>query len=169
MKKEFYIGIDIGKNGAIMILASEPYLKAISPIAMPMINKELDLQSLYKALEVYKGSQCHVIFEKLGVIYGSSKTTAFSMGYQAGAIEAICISLQLPYTIVHAKVWQKEMFQGIKELTKTNGKTRDTKAMALIAAKRLFPDLELSFKKGLKPHDGLIDALLIAEYGKRNF
>jgi hypothetical protein len=40
--------------------------------------------------------------------------------------------------------------------------------MALIAAKRLFPNQKLVFgDRATKPHDGLIDALLLAEYARR--
>jgi hypothetical protein len=114
------------------------------------------------------GGNPHVVFEKLGVIFGSSKVTAFSMGYQSGAIEMMAIALGIPYTKVPAKQWQKDMFQGIDVIKKTGKSSNDTKAMALIAAKRLFPNQKLTFgEKATKPHDGLVDALLMAEYAKR--
>jgi hypothetical protein len=88
------------------------------------------------------------------------------MGYQVGILEALCVSLNLPYHKVKAKVWQKDMFQGVPELTKS-GK-RDTKGMALVACQRMFPTLKLTFgERATKPHDGLVDAVLIAAYGKR--
>jgi hypothetical protein len=41
--------------------------------------------------------------------------------------------------------------------------------MALMSIKRLFPDLKLTFgEKAKVPDDGLIDAVLIAEYARRN-
>ena len=68
-----------------------------------------------------------------------------------------------------AKQWQKEMFLGVEEITITGKSTRDTKAMALVAIKRIFPNLELTFGvKAKKPHDGLVDAVLMAEYARRN-
>ncbi len=65
------------------------------------------------------------------------------------------------------------MFQGVDQITKPSKTAgakpiRDTKAMALVAVKRLFPDLKLTFgERATKPHDGLIDAVLIAEYARR--
>lgn len=46
--------------------------------------------------------------------------------------------------------------------------TRDTKAMSILAAHRLFPGVSLlRTDKCKKPDDGMSDALLIAEYGRR--
>ena len=167
MSREFNIGIDLGLHGGIVVLAEEPYTKAIAPLAMPTIGDKMDYHSLYKILENYKGTKCHVVFEKLGVIFGSSKATAFSMGYQSGALEAFCIALKLPYTMVQPKIWQKEMFQGVAEITKPGKTTRDTKAMALVAANRLFPYYQLVFGRASKPNDGIVDALLLASYCQR--
>lgn len=175
------IAVDIGKHGAICI--RKPVWKGetrISPFddpdkisiyPMPMISSELDYRALY---EIIAGASKpkHVIFEKLGVIFGTSKTTAFSMGHQAGAVEMLCIALDIPFSKIHAKVWQKEMFEGTSLVTKKSksGKSSvtDTKSTALIVAKQLFPDIKLTFgDKATKPHDGLIDALLLSEYAKR--
>lgn len=169
MQRDFNIGIDIGKKGAIVILARQPWTYATESIPMPLIADKLDYHKLFEILSHYKGTDCHVIFEKLGVIFGTGKSTAFSMGHQSGAVEMACIALNLPYTKVPAKQWQKEMFQGVEEITKPGKSSRDTKAMALIAAKRLYPDYRLTIGKSTTPHDGVVDALLMADYCKRNF
>ena len=140
---------------------------------MPMIKSELDYIELYKLLlPLQESPHALVIFEKLGVIFGTSKATAFSMGHQAGALEGMCIALGVPFHKITAKVWQKEMFQGTVLVTKKSksGKSivTDTKATALIVAKQLFPNQKLTFgDRATKPHDGLIDAMLMAEFAKR--
>lgn len=167
-----YIGIDIGKKGAVVYQGPTGALQSYQ---MPMIKDELDYAFLYDIIQRinarhYEVYDCHphMIFEKLGVIFGSSKATAFSMGHQSGAIEMMAIALGIPYTKVPAKQWQKEMFLGVEEITITGKSTRDTKAMALVAAKRLFPGQSFVFgDRSTKPHDGLVDALLMSEYGKR--
>lgn len=166
-----YIGIDIGKKGAIAVISST----GIMTYQMPMIKEEVSYSDLFDLIQHIQmneiaatGEAPHIIFEKLGVIFGSSKVTAFSMGYQMGSIEMMSISLGIPYTKVHAKQWQKEMFQGVETIKKPNTFTNDTKAMALIAANRLFPGHKFTFgTRATKPHDGMVDALLIAQYGKR--
>jgi len=40
--------------------------------------------------------------------------------------------------------------------------------MALVAAKRLFPGQDFTLtERATKAHDGMVDALLMSEYGKR--
>lgn len=165
---KIYIGIDIGKNGAIVAITQGGII--VNP--MPKIKTELDYHQLSSLIGMYADQNVHVVFEKLGVIFGSSKQTAFSMGEQAGAVEMSCICQDISYTKVRAVDWQKEMFQGLDQITKpsSTGKkeVRDTKAMALVAVKRIFPTLKLTFgDRATKPHDGLIDAVLMAEYARR--
>lgn len=167
----FWIGVDIGKSGAIVIQQKDV---EICILKMPMIKTELDYHELYRILEPFEGGNGMVVFERLGVIFGTSKATAFSMGHQAGAVEMACVALSVPFTKVPPKQWQKDMFTGVDEILKPSksGKTsvRDTKAMALIAVKRLFPNTKLTFgERAEKPHDGLIDALLMSEYTRKNF
>jgi len=163
MNNKVYIGIDIGLKGAICIRHNEE----IITYAMPTNKKVIDIQAIKKILNSYNENM-HVVFEKLGVIYGSSKTTAFSMGYQSGLIEGLCSALNIPYTMVRAVDWQKDMFTGVTVVNKPGKSTKDTKAMALTAIKRLHPDLKLTFGKiATKPHDGLIDSVLMTEYAIR--
>lgn len=167
-----YVGIDIGKAGAIAVMETEDKLGEIYTLPMPMIKNELDykeLSDLIRDLRIAHSCNVHVVFEKLGVIFGSGKSTAFSMGYQSGAVEMACIAHGMSYTKVRAVDWQKQMLQGVDEITKAGSTKRDTKAMALVAIKRLFPSLELTFgQRATKPHDGLVDAVLMAEYARRN-
>ena len=164
-----YIGIDIGKKGAYYVLGEDGSEIECGP--MPMIKNELDWHYLNDLMAKYNMFNGMVVFEKLGVIFGSSKKTAFSMGYQAGAIELACIANYLKYTMVPAKKWQEEMFKGITKIYKKGTKgPLDTKAMALVVAKRLFPKVNLLMtERSTVAHDGLVDALLMAEYARRKF
>jgi hypothetical protein len=160
MTSKIYIGVDIGLLGAIVIMHLDGHIEIHK---MPVIGKVIDVPTLKKLID---RRDAVIVFEDLGVIFGSSKKTAFSMGYQIGLIEALCVAGGNPYHKVKAKMWQKEMFQGVPELKK--GEKRDTKGMALVACQRIFPGFDLTFtERAQKPHDGLVDALLIAEYAKR--
>ena len=80
----------------------------------------------------------------------------------------------IPYTKVQPKKWQKQAWEGIPLIKKpsSTGKTQvtDTKAMSLIAAKRLFPKEDLRATERSKiPHDGKVDSLLMANHCLRNF
>lgn len=155
-----YIGIDIGKNGGIAILNNGHVVLH----KMPLIGKQIDIKELSRLIN-HKDSV--IVFEKLNSIFGTTKTTAFSMGHQVGILETICTLKNLAFLEIYAKTWQKEMFQGVSEVKKADGK-RNTKAMAEIAATRLFPTVSLkTSSRQTKNQDGVIDALLIAEYAKR--
>lgn len=169
--RRFHIGIDIGKEGSIVIQNSKEGTTEM--YKMPKVGKELDYQALYSLLEPYEAGNGVVMFEKI-VPYGV-KSAMFSLGYQSGAIEMACIALAIPYVKIPPQTWQKEMFTGIEEMSKPSkmtksGKTRDTKSMATLAAMRLFPKIKLTYgDRATKPHDGLVDALLISEYAKRKY
>jgi crossover junction endodeoxyribonuclease RuvC len=111
-QRSFHIGIDLGKNGGIVIQQAD----SITLIKMPKIGKELDLHQLHKILEPYEGGNGMVLFEKI-VPYGV-KTAMFSMGLQSGAVEMACVALSIPFTKIPPQTWQKEMFTGVGEMTK---------------------------------------------------
>lgn len=162
-----YVGIDIGLKGAIVIQDNGN----ITCLKMPVIKNVLNVNELRNIFETFDNDTV-IVYEDLGVIFGSSKATAFSMGYQCGIIESFCVCNGLKYFKIKAKEWQKEMFKGVPEITlpikkdSLKGK-RDTKAMALVAANRMFPKVPLMVGKETKPNDGIVDALLISEFAKR--
>ena len=66
------------------------------------------------------------------------------------------------------------MWEGIPKQTKPSKSGKkimtDTKAMSLLACKRIFPDIDLiDTERCKKPHDGKVDALLLMEYARRNY
>lgn len=156
------IGIDLGLHGAITDMTQD----GITSYAMPTCGKDIDITEINTFLRTYVSEDTVVVFERIGLIFKSSKTTAFSMGKQLGAMEALCISRKIPHEIIPPKEWQKAIFQGIPEIKK--GDSRDTKAMALVAVRRLFPSAILTVgKRATKPHDGVVDSILLAEYARR--
>ena len=172
-RTKYYIGIDIGDKGAISVL-TENSTKVYESHAMPSIGGVIDIHRLVELLKFYRGQDCHVVFEDLHAIFGSSAKSNHSFGRNDGIVRGVVAGLNLPYTPVEPKVWQKELFVGVKKLQKksTSGKTmvNDTKKMALIVCKRLFPTANLlATKRSSVPHNGIVDAILLAEYSKRKF
>jgi len=173
------IGIDPGKTGAIVAINTT--LGTVEKHLIPLIGNELDLASLKQILCKYISAPVCVYIEDVHAIFGSAAGATFTFGFVCGAIQAAVACLGLPYTLVQPKAWQKELYQGIPEIRKQPIKIKkgkrtgkmiqgkmDTKAMSLLAAKRLFPKLDLrATERCKKPHDGIVDALLIATYGCR--
>lgn len=171
------IGIDPGKTGAIVMLDGDTVRK----YPIPLIGKELDMLQLHRILDVEGKQDWHVFIEDVHAIYGSAAGSTFTFGFVCGAIQAMVIALKLKHTLVQPKEWQKVVYQGIPVIRKPSiivkkGKLKgqrrkgpkDCKAMSELAAKRLFPTVDLRKNDRCKvSHDGIVDALLIAEYGKR--
>lgn len=160
------IGIDPGKNGFICIITDD----YISYAPIPLINKEVDLHALEQEFLLWDGeNDVHCVIEDVHAIFGSAAKATFNFGWIVGVLEAMLVSHGIPYTKVKPKEWQKEMFNGIPIQKKPNGRN-DTKAMSFLAAKRLFPNEDLTAtERSTKLHDGKSDALLMAEYCKRRF
>jgi hypothetical protein len=173
------VGVDPGKTGAIAIL--HPGLQVITHI-IPLIGNELDLSALNVLLEYFTDEpNVHFFVEDVHAIFGSAAGATFNFGFVCGAIQMGVIGTRCPFTLIQPKTWQKVIYQGIPEIRKPViqikvGKRAgqsipgrlDTKKMSEIAAKRLFPTVDLrATNRCKKSHDGIVDALLIAEYGRR--
>lgn len=173
--KKCNVGIDPGKKGGITI----NFDGNISTWVMPMIGEKVyDIKALVKIFQLITDydleAKTHCVIEDVHAIYGSAATSTFEFGYGAGLLEGMLVMAGIPYTKVQPKKWQKEMFEGVPALTKpsSTGKTMkaDTKKMAEISAKRLFPNLDLKASVRCKiSHDGIVDSLLLSEFSRRNF
>lgn len=159
----FFIGIDIGKNGAVVVQSKSGN---VDVHRMPLDEDgEFDYEEFCTLLMKYGRSNSRVLFEDIGSIYGVGKTSYGVLMKQAGAVEMACVALSIPYKKVRPRKWQEEMFKDIPEILQPGTKKRDTKAMALVAARDIFPSMNLNFGGRAKlPHDGLVDALLMSEY-----
>jgi hypothetical protein len=168
-----YIGIDPGKQGYITTCFNDE----LTFYAIPMIGKKVyDVKELANIFAFINkaDTKIYCVLEDVHAKYGSSAGSTFEFGFGLGLIEGLLAANGIPYSKIQPKKWQKQMFEGVKELSKpsSTGKTMvtDTKAMALIAAKRMFPDVDLrDTKRCTTPHDGKVDSLLMCEYCKRNF
>jgi hypothetical protein len=173
-----YMGIDPGKDGFITVLITGVGDKIELVFhKIPLIGKEVDLNELNRVIKII-GEQfagcLHCVIEDVHAKYGSSAGATFSFGYVCGATEAIIMANNIPHTKVQPKKWQKDMWEGVPVQKKpsSTGKTlvNDTKLMSLMAVKRLFPEIDLrATDRSRKPHDGKVDSLLLAEYGRRNY
>lgn len=170
--RKIRVGIDPGKEGFIVWFDNGEFHKA----EIPLIKKEVDTHALDKIFKGIKESadDLFVVMEATNAFFGASSMTMYKFGHTIGCTEQAIVSNQIPFTKIQPKKWQDEMFQGVpKQYVMKKGnkkKTHDTKATALIAAKRLFPETDLRKNTRCRtPHDGLVDSLLIAEFCRRNY
>lgn len=189
-KMKISIGIDIGSDGAYAIFVNNKLQYG----KIPYISEEPDMNGLfdiiYKCIPSpeWQGGEVdftiHCVIEDLHSVFGSSAKSNFEFGKNNGLIIGMLQVAEIPYTKIGPKKWQKELWQGIRPVEipvikskvhqvdkKGNLKYKvDTKATSLIAAQRLFPkETFLATERSKVPHDGIVDAVLIAEYCKRHF
>jgi hypothetical protein len=148
-----YIGIDPGLDGGIAYLPRPGGGHGIHIHDMPTVQigtkRMVDTSELRDMLIAY-GNATLVMVEDVNAGAVKSVMSAFSFGRGYGRIEGLLVALDRPHDYVSSPTW-----------TKAIGITRGAKKDEHIAvAKRLFPQFGALT-------DGMADALLIAEYGRR--
>lgn len=151
------MGIDPGLSGAIVTLEN----RQLEKFVMPTVGNLLELVELNLIFLSLKNSVDHAFLEKVAAMPKQGPSSMFKFGRVYGIAEALLVAHQIPYTLVTPQRWQKSMHAGVE-------KNLDPKQRSRVAAARLFPGLDLlANKKCRVPHSGIIDALLICEYGRR--
>jgi crossover junction endodeoxyribonuclease RuvC len=154
------LGIDPGQSGGLVLLG--PSGNILDKKVMPVDGTgDLDKQTFADILvEWWLWNKFHVYLERI-VPFALTAKSALTFGRQLGMIEQFLWEHSYPVTFVEAPKWTKEIHQGIDANLKP-------KIRSSIAVERLFPGVRLlGSDKSKKNHDGLVDALLIAEYGRR--
>lgn len=140
------VGIDPGKSGAFAVIW--PDGKAW---ACPW-----DDEDFAENMEELKDRPCVVCVEHVSAMPGQGVTSMFSFGHSAGYIEGVLCALHIPYELVRPQKWKKEF------------SVTGDKNSAIAVCKRLFPDVSLRrTDRCRKEHDGMAEALLMAEYARR--
>jgi len=150
------VGIDPGREGGIVALNKngEPILKEIMP------KDPLQLHDMLKDFKDLREPTL-IFLEEAHPRPGNGIKSTFSFGYHNGQLDVCLRFLGIPYELVSPHVWAKSMHAGCR------GET--TKQKSQQAVERLFPGISLprSTARALKMHEGVMEALLIAEYGRR--
>lgn len=148
------VGVDPGLQGGIAVLT--PYGPG-RLLPMPTAGREIDLGEVARILIDLQAQEPHVALERAQAFPKAGVSGMFRYGCGYGGILGVCAALAIPVTLVAPAKWHRMLCTG-------NG---NPKARAAEAAGRLFPDVTLTVGKGRKPHEGVVDALLIAEAGRR--
>lgn len=164
-----YVGIDPGKTGGVAVLNEDGSLELFT---IPTVGTEVDLKLLYEFIESKTRGPHMVCLEDVHAIPGTGAGSNFSFGKIKGQKEGMLVGMKATYVLVGPKTWQKTMWQGTPLMKNAKG-GNDTKAISLLAARKWFPnETFLATARSSKPHDGLVDAALMAKhmeitYGKK--
>lgn len=141
-----YIGIDPGKDGAMAFLYDKE----------PPVLMAYDSQIYRKALSIGTETLCRCCLERVGAMPGQGVTSMFKFGENYGFIQGLLTAYSIPYELVTPQKWKKEF-----QIT-------GDKNSSIAVCKRLFPDVCLRrTDRCKKDHDGMAEALLMAEYARR--
>lgn len=135
------MGIDPGKSGGIAVLGGE------SPVALKMPDTVGDLVDALRSLVVSGVRMAYV--ERVGVTPQMGVVSAGTFMRGVGNIEAACQALGIRLEWIAPGKWQREL----------GCLTRGDKNVSKRKAQELFPTLRITH--------AIADALLIAEYGRR--
>ena len=165
-----FYGFDPGLNGGVCALDEDDNVVLLEP--MPVVAGLVDGCALASVLmedlarrKSTEGFHACAIVENVHAMPKQGVSSTFKFGHGFGVIEGVLAALGIPEQFVRPQAWQKVVLGGTPAAA-------SPKARALLAAQRLYPNVDLVRgtvacwrDKARKPHDGLVDALLIARYG----
>lgn len=143
-----YIGIDPGKDGAMAMLFDGSREADIWPFSP---------ESYKTVCETYGRYPAKCCLERVGAMPGQGVTSMFKLGENFGFIQGLLTAYSIPYELVTPQKWKREF-----QIT-------GDKNSSVAVCKRLFPGVSLRRTDGCKKdHDGMAEALLMAEYARRH-
>lgn len=161
-------GIDPGKNGAIVSIDEKFNIVYKATVPLISSSRVIDVPEFVRRIKISYAD--FVVMEKVGSIYGSSSKSNFTFGRVVGILEGVLYATNTKFIQSSPRTWQKTAWHGITPIKEPGGKKTNTKATSLLAARRLFPEENfLASSRSKKPHDGLVDAALIAYTAMLNY
>lgn len=154
------LGIDPGASGALAILSGrEPVVFDCPTVQIKVGSKyrtRCDPNGMARLLDAVLGLRnAHAFIEKVHANPKQGVSSMFTFGEAFGLWRGILAALRIPHTMVTPQAWKKGMMRGMTT-EKDSSRAR---------AMELWPDMYEQLKR--KKDDGRAEALLIAEYGRR--
>lgn len=155
-----FCGIDPGIKGAVVFLDSRGAIfhKILMPEDVTALA-DFFTKFCYVHSEKYK---IRVFLEKAQAMPGQGVCAVFNYGKHFGSIIGILATLGCKVELIPPQAWTRAMHKGYNQ---SNSKEK-SKALALDLFKG---ESFLASVRCKKPHEGFVDAALIAEYGRRLF
>lgn len=144
------LGIDPGIKGGIAYIVGASDAESWQ---MPVSGSAIDVQRLRSLILEVKPDVA--VVERAQPMPRQGSSSGFNYGMHYGQILGVLGCLQVRIDTVSSSVWKRSL-----------GLSSD-KDDSIALASRLFPYVDLIPRGCRKPHDGMAEALLIAEYGRR--
>lgn len=144
---KIYVGIDPGKSGALAFILPD------GNVGVQPFDEKLYADILEKIRE----EEVVCCLEKVSAMPGQGVVSMFNFGHNFGFIEGLLRANKISYQLVPPQKWKKEY------------SLSSDKNKSIEVCQKLFPDANLlPTERSRKPNDGMAEALLMAEYARRN-
>ena len=179
------LGLDPGFDGGLAIIDSET-MEIVSMDIMPILEmdkkktrkvRKTDAEYGKQKTKTYVGKHRLINITALNQLIKKLKedgidkaylesvhamptdgvSSSFKFGQNFGHLEAYITAHDIPLEYVTPQAWTKRLHKGVTSSINAKGKSA-------IVAHKLYPKANFILKVS-KPHDGLIDSVLIATYG----
>jgi crossover junction endodeoxyribonuclease RuvC len=163
--KRTYVGIDNGTSGGVAILETDGSIRVHKTPTMKLGDKPGEfIDDLALRRLIVEGRDPTLItavweFATKNPIFGTKGN--WGTGWSGGVVMTVLRQNGVRTAIVSSKEWQRTMLAD-------RGPSEDTKVASIRICHRLFPQVSLIPPGCKKEHDGIADALLMAEFGRRN-
>jgi crossover junction endodeoxyribonuclease RuvC len=164
MTDKVILGFDPGIGGGVALLSET---SEVLVIPTPIIKGKGGAKSLIDIEQLVRWIKTQILtieqislacVEKVHAMPKQGVTACFTFGMGYGQLLGMLATLSIPTELVTPQQWKKEVLKG-------SGKE---KSHAIQYVRRRYPNVSLlATSRSKKPHDGMAEALCIAEYGRR--
>jgi crossover junction endodeoxyribonuclease RuvC len=153
------VGIDPGLRGGVAALDTAGTIVGLWP--MPVAGGEVHAAGLADLLRSLRCLDNHqdvgrVYLEKVSSMPKQGVSSTFKFGTGWGMVRGVCAALGIPVVLVMPTQWKKQVLLGLPH---------DKDGAVQFCTSR-WPQTDLVPPGCRVPHDGLADALCLAEYGR---
>jgi hypothetical protein len=150
------LGIDPGLSGGLAVIGPDGLWLEPMPRT---VDGDLDLDELRRLIGDWYGEISNAFVEKVHAMPKQGVSSMFTFGRSYGAILGMLAAFDIHVVHVRPQEWQKEMHEGFA------GEPKDRSRAAFA---ELFPGVNAKRTPKCKgPDEGLVEAALIAEFGRR--
>lgn len=152
-KDILFVGVDPGKKGGIAFIDND--LGTYNAYPMPETRNQI--YKLLKELKVTYGETIYAAVELVHSMPKQGVASTFTFGKGCGVVLGVLTALDAIIYEPTPQAWKKVIMAG----------TDKSKDAAIQVAENLFPDIQLIPKGCRVPNDGMAEALLLAEWCRR--
>jgi Holliday junction resolvasome RuvABC endonuclease subunit len=168
---EDYLGIDPGLNGGFAVVSGD---KIRYTMAMPTLSftteqgktkTEIDREGVLSFLKTFP-PHTHVVIEQQEAFRSQNITATCTTCRNYGMLLMALTVARCYITEEPASVWQEHY--GIVSVKKSGGESTKRQAYRVCRLRYPYDNFRKS-QRAFKPHDGIVDAVLIARYCQHRF